>query len=185
VLECRVADHDRAAALSRQLIDAHRALRDRLQRLRGYLIETANLTEAAQLSDAVSGLDDGQPSSDLLMYCAGFCAAVQRHHTGEDGRLLPLLRHEYPDLAPVIDNLIEDHQLIADILRKVATLAAQADAGAPTDPLVRELDGLAAILDSHFGYEERRIAAALDAVGAPAWVADVFTVDHPEPHLQS
>jgi hypothetical protein len=39
---------------------------------------------------------------------------------------------------------------------------------------VRELDGLIAILESHFSYEERRIAKALDTLGPLAWTADVF-----------
>ena len=40
---------------------------------------------------------------------------------------------------------------------------------------MRELDGLTAILESHFGYEERRIAKALDSLGPEAWTAEVFT----------
>jgi hypothetical protein len=39
---------------------------------------------------------------------------------------------------------------------------------------VRELDGLIAILESHFRYEERRLARALDTLGPRAWTADVF-----------
>jgi hypothetical protein len=39
---------------------------------------------------------------------------------------------------------------------------------------MRELDGLTAILESHFSYEERRIAKALDILGPQAWTADVF-----------
>ena len=40
---------------------------------------------------------------------------------------------------------------------------------------MRELDGLTAILESHFSYEERRIATALDTLGHRAWAAGVFT----------
>ena len=39
---------------------------------------------------------------------------------------------------------------------------------------MRELDGLIAILESHFNYEERRLAKALDTVGPLPWSADVF-----------
>ncbi|WP_347813417.1 hypothetical protein [Actinomadura sp. KC216] len=35
-----------------------------------------------------------------------------------------------------------------------------------------ELDGLAAIMDSHFGYEERTIVEALNALEAPTWKND-------------
>jgi hypothetical protein len=44
--------------------------------------------------------------------------------------------------------------------------------------LVGELDGLAAIMDSHFAFEERRISAAIDGlkasrreIGAADWLA--------------
>jgi len=33
-----------------------------------------------------------------------------------------------------------------------------------------------AILESHFAYEERRIATALDNLGTEAWTADVFAL---------
>jgi hypothetical protein len=48
---------------------------------------------------------------------------------------------------------------------------------APPDPatLRRELDGLTAILESHFSFEERRIAAALDTLGPDNQFPDVFT----------
>lgn len=47
-------------------------------------------------------------------------------------------------------------------------------AASSPDRLARELDGLAAILESHFSCEERRIAVALDSLGTEAWSADVF-----------
>ena len=48
---------------------------------------------------------------------------------------------------------------------------------------MRELDGLTAILESHFSYEERRLAAALDILRPEAWTADVFTPGQ-VPHQQ-
>lgn len=67
-------------------------------------------------------------------------------------------------LAPVIDKLAEDHGLIVDILRRVGELTARADGGADPAVVVGELDGLVAIMDSHFAFEERRITAAIDAL---------------------
>jgi hypothetical protein len=56
--------------------------------------------------------------------------------------------------------MAEDHVLIAGIVARVEAAAAD---GAPG-----ELDGLAAILESHFSFEERRLRAALDVLdGAP------------------
>lgn len=147
---------DRVAALSVQLIDVHQALRERLASLRAEAPGNA-----------------GAPD-DLLSHCLGFCAAVHTHHTGEDGQLLPALRAAEPSLAPVIDKLIEDHRLVASILQKIGELTDSASTRAEPAALVRELDGLTAILESHFSFEERRIAAALDTLGPGAWSAEVF-----------
>lgn len=147
---------DRVAALSEQLIAVHQTLRERLALLR---------TEAA----GNASLPD-----DLLSHCLGFCAAIRTHHAGEDSQLWPALRAAEPELAPVIDKLIEDHGLVAGIAAKIGELLNSAPMRAEPDALVRELDGLTAILESHFGYEERSIALALDRLGPGAWSADVF-----------
>ncbi len=155
-----MATPDRAAALSVQLIRVHQALREQLAGLRREL---------------AAGRDPG-PADDvipeqLLSRCVTFCAAIGTHHAGEDSQLLPALRAAAPGLAPVIDNLIEDHALVAGLLGQVRGLLATDQ---EPDTLARELGGLTAILESHFGYEERRIARALDALGPGAWTAEVF-----------
>lgn len=157
-----VAARDRAVALSAQLALTHRALRDRLRGLRRQLL---------------SGGPTG-PRPGLLEHCAGFCAALRSHHMGEDEALLPTLRRDFPELTPVIAKIAEDHWLIAGILRRVEDLAAEAAAGGDRGGLVGELDGLAAIMDSHFAFEERRVGAAIDKladgtaeIGADRWLA--------------
>ncbi|WP_433662280.1 hemerythrin domain-containing protein [Nocardia sp. CA-128927] len=55
----------------------------------------------------------------------------------------------------------EDHQLVADILQRLRTLLADLDSG-NLDRIKGEIAGLTAILESHFQWEERRIAEALD-----------------------
>jgi Hemerythrin HHE cation binding domain len=102
---------------------------------------------------------------DLLSHCLSFCTAIHTHHTSEDSQLLPALRAAAPELAPVTDNLTEDHALVAGILRQVRELLTPGRGPSGPDALVRELDGLIAILESHFSYEERRIAKALDTLG--------------------
>ncbi|GAB7188742.1 hypothetical protein ATKI12_8573 [Kitasatospora sp. Ki12] len=139
----------RTAALSLQLSRAHQDLRRRLTDVR------TNLGRRP---------DDGT----LLTHCLAFCTALTNHHQGEDDGLFAQLLRERPDLAPTVAKLVEDHGFIAAILTRVRDLAEQAAAAPGTDleAVGRELDGLAAIMDSHFGYEERAISAALDA-GVP------------------
>jgi hypothetical protein len=133
-------------ALSEQLIGVHQDLRERL----------------AALRQQAAADGPGPDAADLLGHCLGFCAAVHTHHTGEDHQLFPALRAAEPELAPVIDKLAEDHTLVTGILQQLRALLASTP-----DPatLRRELDGLTAILESHFSFEERRIAAALDRLG--------------------
>lgn len=154
---------DRTAALSRQLIQVHQALRERLRSLR---------QEAASRGGHRAERDE--IGEDLLSHCLSFCTAIHTHHTGEDNQLLPALRAAAPELAPVIDKLIEDHVLVAGIVRQVRELLTPGRFASGPDALVRELDGFIAILESHFGYEERRIAKALDTLGPAAWTAGVF-----------
>ena len=127
---------DRRQAYGRQLIDIHDRLRESLDALRR-----------------------GE-GADLGVHCLAFCAAVTEHHTGEDTAVFPALARLHPELRSVLDGLERDHQLIAALLRRVVELAAEPDRAA----IQRELDGLAAILESHFSWEERRLVTALDGV---------------------
>jgi hypothetical protein len=153
-------------ALSEQLIRVHQSLREQLASARQQLAgSTGRPAPAAAIPE------------DLLSYCLSFCTALHTHHTGEDTQLLPALCAAAPALAPVIDNLIEDHRLVAGILQQVHNLLAPGSPAAGPETLKRELDGLIAILESHFSYEERRIAKALDTLGPDGWAANVFTPD--------
>ncbi len=146
----------RLMALSVQLIQVHQALRERLASLRPD-------------ATAVPG--------DLLSHCLSFCAAIHTHHTGEDHELFPALTAAHPELTPVIGKLEEDHVLVAGILGQLRDLLASRPEPAA---LQRELDGLTAILESHFSFEERRIAAALDALAPENQFPAVFSpADNP------
>ena len=103
------------AALSEQLIQVHQELRERLASVRQ---EAADVAGPPGPHAAIG--------EDLLSHCLGFCAAIHAHHTGEDSQLLPALRAAAPELAPVIDNLTEDHALVAGILRQVRGLLTRA-----------------------------------------------------------
>jgi len=162
--------HGRTTALAAQLAAVHDDLRRRVRALRDGLDR-----------DEASGMDAGSPLDGLLEHCVGFCRALQAHHTGEDDGLFAALRVERPELGPMLDKLVEDHHLVAGILGRVAVLAHEA-AGAVGEGhrarLVGELDGLTAIMSSHFAFEERSISAALDGLEDRSWVADVLSVSH-------
>lgn len=158
-------DGQRAVAFGRQLRQAHQHLRDQLTRIRGELGQNDHM------------------ETGLQAHCLASCSALTTHHVGEDDGMFRELLDARPDLAPAIQNLIDDHAAIAAILLQVRTLATQAK----TTPaqnlpgLRRELDGLAAIAESHFAYEERAISAALDNdVIDTGWSRPVFRPTDPQ-----
>jgi hypothetical protein len=149
---------DRVVALSRQLAQAHDELRRRIRQLRGNLAERAD--------------DDV-----LLVHCLAFCAALTAHHRGEDTGMFAELLRERPDLSGTVAKLVEDHELVASMLGRITELADDAarSRGPALEAIGRELDGLVALMESHFAYEERAIGAALDAgVRDTAWSDRVF-----------
>jgi hemerythrin-like domain-containing protein len=148
----------RLAAFGHQLIEVHIWLREELARLR---------------EDVDSFLDGrGEPPRELRAHCLTFCSALSRHHTGEEEGAFPVLASRFPELRPVLEELERDHHMVAAILRRLEELPRELRA--EPDPaearrVGAELDGLAALLESHFVWEEKRLVAALNSLGVPAW----------------
>ncbi|WP_328952802.1 hemerythrin domain-containing protein [Kitasatospora purpeofusca] len=158
-------DGGRTAALGRQLSLAHNELRRLINDLKNDLKSGAGHRHTGG-------------GGTLAAHCLAFCGALETHHRGEDDGLFAQLVRERPDLAGTVAKLVEDHELISSILTRVAELARQAAAHGdrgPDEAIRRELDGLAAIMESHFRYEERVIGAALDRMVPDGdWPEPVF-----------
>jgi iron-sulfur cluster repair protein YtfE (RIC family) len=146
--------HERVTALGNELIEIHHQLREELAQLR------------ADVDSYLDGHGE-RPPRDLRAHCLSFCSALTKHHTGEDAGAFPLLAKASPELRPVIAQLENDHQMVRAILHNLEQLlggiAAQPDA-AEAKRVRGELDGLTAILESHFAFEEKRIVTALNAL---------------------
>jgi hemerythrin-like domain-containing protein len=152
-------DGGRVVALSLQLAQAHQVLR-------------------RQIGELKSGLGHSRLNDDALVtHCLTFCDALGAHHRGEDDGLFVQLLRARPDLAATVAKLVEDHEMIAGIASRVRALADQAaDSDADgVEAIAREMDGLTAIMESHFRYEERAISRALDdGVADTGWSEMVF-----------
>jgi hypothetical protein len=135
-VESTSGEYARFLAYGNQLIEIHIGLRDMLADLREGIV----------------------PEADLGRHCLAFCAAVTRHHTGEDTQVFPLLAARHPELRTFLTELERDHQVIAGLLTRVSHLA-----GRPAE-LPAELDGIAAVLETHFLGEEKRLVAVLNAI---------------------
>jgi len=139
-------DHQsRLVAWNRELTAAHQRLRQALRVARDAL-----------------GAGDVEPArADLLLYCHGFCAALSGHHVSEDTALFRELSARHPGLRSTIAKLMQDHEMIAALLTQFDQAMT---ASAAPDELMRHLDGLSAIMESHFNYEERKLLEPLSTL---------------------
>lgn len=144
-------DPTRLIAWDRELRDVHARLRDSLQVTRE-AVEDAE----ADVSPALS--------RDLLLFCTGFCAALDGHHRGEDDVVFPGLVAAYPELADVVSQLVRDHMMLSHLLGELqrAVDAGHAGGAHDTAELHRHLDGIEAVMETHFRYEEKRLLPALE-----------------------
>ncbi|WP_211234798.1 hemerythrin domain-containing protein [Glycomyces arizonensis] len=138
------SETDRLVAFSGQLRAVHRRLRRALELAR----------------QSIDGEVDLPAGLDLPVFCRGFCSALSDHHRSEDTGLFPELLAARPDLRPVVDNLMRDHNMLEHLLGEFsAALSSEAE----PEALHRHLDGIGAIMESHFGYEEHQLISVLDA----------------------
>lgn len=125
------------------------------------LREALDLTRSA----VAEGGSGDAATRDLLLYCHGLCAALDGHHRGEDHALFPAIKAAHPELESVLHYLAQDHSMIAHLL---AGLQAAVDRAAPVAELERHLEGVAAIMESHFRYEERQLLGVLETLSLDA-----------------
>ncbi|MEE1617432.1 hemerythrin domain-containing protein [Brachybacterium sp. J153] len=133
----------------------------------------ARLREALHLTR--EAVDRGDPAADpareLLLFCHGFCSALDAHHTGEDRTLFPAIAAARPDLAPVLRALEQDHSMFGHLLGGLQ--AAVASRSSPA-VLAGHLEGIAAIMESHVRYEERQLLTVLEGLDLDADPGEVL-----------
>ncbi|MFC5183054.1 virginiamycin B lyase family protein [Actinomadura harenae] len=148
---------ERLTAFGNQLIEVHLWLREELGVLR---------------EDVERSLSGGARPRELRAHCLTFCSALNRHHQGEDGNAFHVLAEQFPELRPVLEELSADHRVIEDSLRGLQALVDGLSPESDPARVRSELDGLAALMETHFTYEERRLVAALNALDVPEWRRD-------------
>ncbi|MEV4949750.1 hemerythrin domain-containing protein [Streptomyces sp. NPDC053755] len=146
----------RLVAWSRELRQVHQRLREALSVTR------------ASLADGTPG---EAATRDLLLYCHGFCTALDAHHQGEDRTLFPAIAAAHPQLRPVLRALQQDHSMIAYLLNG---LRAAVGRSAPPEELDQHLEGIAAIMENHFRYEERQLLTVLETLELAAPPGEVL-----------
>lgn len=127
----------------------------------------ARLREALEVTrhELGSGAPAERAGRDLLVFCRGFCTALTRHHQGEDRELFPAIAAAHPELRETLRALEQDHSMIDHLL---SNMQAAIDRVASPAELDGHLDGIGAIMESHFRFEERKLLSVLETLALDA-----------------
>jgi hemerythrin-like domain-containing protein len=138
-----------------------------LRRVHDRLREALSVTRAS----VADGTPGEAATRELLLYCHGFCTALDGHHQGEDRTLFPAVAAAHPELRPVLRSLEQDHSMIAHLL---GDLRDAVQRSAPPEELDQHLEGIAALMENHFRYEERQLLSVLETLELAAEPGEVL-----------
>ena len=149
-------DPTRVGAATAQLREIHAGLRRQLADLRTAVDAYIDGTGDRPIIDG----DHSIPIADLRAHCVSFCDALHAHHARED-TVLPRLAEQFPDLAPALNRLQQEHIQVAALNTELTSLVTQLSP--ETAPTLRtRLTHLTKTLESHYTYEEHHLGQALD-----------------------
>ncbi|HEY3954949.1 MAG TPA: hemerythrin domain-containing protein [Streptosporangiaceae bacterium] len=154
-------------ANAQDLINVHNALRDELSQIYDVIGQIAvGLLDPGAARSQISQMTIRQNKWTLGGFCESYCRIVTVHHTLENQALFPHLRRGDPRLAPVIDRLTEEHEIIHGVLDRVdRALVAFVSAPDGAAALRAEVDLLSDTLLSHLAYEERELTEPIARLG--------------------
>lgn len=132
-----------------------------MRRVHDRLREALRVTQEA----VEDGTAAAPATRDLLLFCHGFCSALDGHHVGEERELFPAIAAAHPELRDTLRHLEQDHSMIAHLL---GGLQAAVERAASPPELARHLEGIAAVMESHFRYEERQLLTVLETLDLEA-----------------
>jgi alkanesulfonate monooxygenase SsuD/methylene tetrahydromethanopterin reductase-like flavin-dependent oxidoreductase (luciferase family) len=157
----------RGRAVGAHLVEVHDMLRRELTELRDVVAQVrSGALEAGEARTALNAMALRQNDWTLGAFCSRFCFTVAQHHTNEDVALFPHLRSADAGLAPVIDRLADEHEVIHHAIERVdRALVAHIEHPDDFRPLQSALDELGDALLSHLGYEEEELVDPLGRHG--------------------
>ncbi len=161
----RYTAHDQASG--QHLVDVHDHLRAELSQIRdlvGQVLDGSGPAAAAR--SAINEMTIRQNNWTVGAYCAAYCRMLTTHHSLEDQAMFPRIRRGDSRLAPVIDRLELEHQVIHGVLEQLdAALVGFVGPGQAERPLQQALDTLTDTLLSHLSYEERELVEPIARLG--------------------
>lgn len=154
----------------RHLIEIHDGLRGELERVRDIVRQVrAGHLDVGQARSIINTMAMRQNNWTLGAFCESYCRIVTGHHTLEDRGVFPHLRRSEPGLAPVLDRLEAEHEVIAEVIdgldRALVALVTGDGVGRSgaqlLDDLEAQVDLLTDTLVSHLAYEEAELIGPL------------------------
>ncbi|MFH8701758.1 nitroreductase/quinone reductase family protein [Streptomyces chartreusis] len=115
----------------------------------------------AEVATGDKGSTTGTLGAQLRVNCLTFCAGLHNHHTGEGLAMFPFLEDRYPELAPALARLRNEHDRIAELVEDLRRVVG--DENADPDTARREVERLTTALEAHLTYEEEQLIPLLDA----------------------
>jgi hemerythrin-like domain-containing protein len=144
-----VAIHDQLRQELAQLLEA-------LEQLR------AGAVDPRAMRSLVNRMTMRQNYWSVGAFCATYCRILTLHHTIEDQRLFRDLGEHDASLAPVLERLSEEHEVIAEVLERLdRSLVAMVDDAAHLESVRRDAVALQEVLLSHLAYEEDELLPAI------------------------
>ncbi|MFJ5264202.1 nitroreductase/quinone reductase family protein [Streptomyces sp. NPDC088387] len=96
--------------------------------------------------------------AQLRINCLTFCHGLDNHHTGENIAMFPALAGRYPEAAPTLVRLNEEHERITELVEELRRVVM----GDEPVPVVRaEVERLTTALEAHLAYEEEQLMPLL------------------------
>jgi alkanesulfonate monooxygenase SsuD/methylene tetrahydromethanopterin reductase-like flavin-dependent oxidoreductase (luciferase family) len=149
------------------LVQVHDHLRSELEQLRGVVAEVAaGHTSAALARSLINRMSMRQNYWSLGAFCAADCRILTIHHAIEDSRMFADLRGRDQGLAPVIERLSEEHEVIAGVLTRLdEALVSLVDDPSQLPSVQAQVDRLGDVLASHLDYEEEELLGPIARLG--------------------
>lgn len=150
----------------RHLADVHRMYLSDIDEVGRILTEVeTGEREAADLAEAVQGLEMALNYRVFGTLCGRECHVLTIHHTIEDRQLFPFLAARGDDgLRAVVRRLKEEHLVVHELIERLeeAAIKLMNVPGPDTFTEAREtFRALERVVRSHFGYEETELEEAL------------------------
>jgi alkanesulfonate monooxygenase SsuD/methylene tetrahydromethanopterin reductase-like flavin-dependent oxidoreductase (luciferase family) len=147
-----------------RLVLIHGNLRNELRQIREAVASVAaGQRTAASARSLINDLTVRQNFWTLGSFCAAYCRILTMHHSIEDAAMFPALVERMPALAPVVEQLEREHEVIARVLTDLdAALVALMNDDGRVDEVREVVDLLDRVLTSHLDYEEEQLVDPLD-----------------------